>query len=113
PHLQHITFHSHPPPLIHTYTLPLHDALPIFLGWLVSSKAKATRPYTSRITCAWSTHAWRTASASATTAEPLSDHGSPRVRRPRRSEEHTSELQSRSDLVCRLMLGTKNRRARL
>src|SRR3982750_2011566 len=28
-----------------------------------------------------------------------------------RSEEHTSELQSRSDLVCRLLLGKKRRRA--
>src|SRR2546428_9291564 len=28
--------------------------------------------------------------------------------RPRRSEEHTSELQSRSDLVCRLLLEKKN-----
>src|SRR2546421_8584133 len=27
----------------------------------------------------------------------------------RRSEEHTSELQSRSDLVCRLLLEKKNR----
>src|SRR2546428_10345137 len=26
-----------------------------------------------------------------------------------RSEEHTSELQSRSDLVCRLLLETKNK----
>src|SRR5690606_39366409 len=39
----------------------------------------------------------------------------PRVRRPRpgrsapgpRSEEHTSELQSRENLVCRLLLGKK------
>src|SRR5206468_6048363 len=28
-------------------------------------------------------------------------------REPRRSEEHTSELQSRSDLVCRLLLEKK------
>src|SRR6478672_24290 len=28
---------------------------------------------------------------------------------PRRSEEHTSELQSRSDLVCRLLLEKKKR----
>src|SRR2546428_7754878 len=28
---------------------------------------------------------------------------------PERSEEHTSELQSRSDLVCRLLLEKKNR----
>src|SRR5206468_10019324 len=30
--------------------------------------------------------------------------------RQRRSEEHTSELQSRSDLVCRLLLEKKNKR---
>src|SRR5947207_4350815 len=30
----------------------------------------------------------------------------------RRSEEHTSELQSHSDLVCRLLLEKKNRRAK-
>src|SRR2546430_4153466 len=29
-------------------------------------------------------------------------------RRGRRSEEHTSELQSQSNLVCRLLLETKN-----
>src|SRR2546428_9776089 len=32
---------------------------------------------------------------------------------PPRSEEHTSELQSRSDLVCRLLLEKKNRGAHL
>src|SRR5206468_11446743 len=32
------------------------------------------------------------------------------IRNPNRSEEHTSELQSRSDLVCRLLLEKKNRR---
>src|SRR2546428_5836937 len=31
----------------------------------------------------------------------------PRRRKLRRSEEHTSELQSRSDLVCRLLLEKK------
>src|SRR5207249_5264958 len=31
----------------------------------------------------------------------------PRAWRPRRSEEHTSELQSRFDLVCRLLLEKK------
>src|SRR5260221_8633529 len=29
------------------------------------------------------------------------------IRRPKRSEEHTSELQSHSDLVCRLLLEKK------
>src|SRR2546428_10099535 len=35
----------------------------------------------------------------------------PRLRIVRRSEEHTSELQSRSDLVCRLLLEKKKSRA--
>src|SRR2546430_12301871 len=34
--------------------------------------------------------------------------GSARNRTLRRSEEHTSELQSQSNLVCRLLLGKKN-----
>src|SRR5438034_8386961 len=34
----------------------------------------------------------------------------PAARRPRRSEEHTSELQSHSDLVCRLLLEKKKTR---
>src|SRR5206468_11567056 len=32
-----------------------------------------------------------------------------RLRQDERSEEHTSELQSRSDLVCRLLLEKKNK----
>src|SRR3989440_2077233 len=34
----------------------------------------------------------------------------PALRRTRRSEEHTSELQSRSDLVCRLLLEKKKKK---
>src|SRR5206468_6751460 len=34
--------------------------------------------------------------------------GAGAFQRGRRSEEHTSELQSRSDLVCRLLLEKKN-----
>src|SRR5699024_12694236 len=39
------------------------------------------------------------------TAEPRPGGGAP----PARSEEHTSELQSRFDLVCRLLLEKKNK----
>src|SRR3989440_2337750 len=35
--------------------------------------------------------------------------GASRVRHRARSEEHTSELQSRSDLVCRLLLEKKKK----
>src|SRR5436190_8056959 len=61
------------------YTLSLHDALPI-------SRRDATR-------------------------SALKDGGAPASFRTRwgrgRSEEHTSELQSHSDLVCRLLLEKK------
>src|SRR5262249_60900023 len=64
------------------YTLSLHDALPICCRWL---RACATR------------RSW------------------PRVRRQAfrnrdsRSEEHTSELQSLTNLVCRLLLEKKKK----
>src|SRR2546427_8492245 len=38
------------------------------------------------------------------------DSGQARSCRPRRSEEHTSELQSQSNLVCRLLLEKKKKR---
>src|SRR5206468_7499267 len=38
------------------------------------------------------------------------ESGDPSVSIDLRSEEHTSELQSRSDLVCRLLLEKKNRK---
>src|SRR6185312_16741604 len=41
-------------------------------------------------------------------AAPRSPRSSPAGPSNARSEEHTSELQSRSDLVCRLLLETKN-----
>src|SRR5699024_12040881 len=47
--------------------------------------------------------------AAANVASLLQSEQRPRVT-PRRSEEHTSELQSRFDLVCRLLLEKKNRR---
>src|SRR2546430_7461066 len=72
------------------YTLSLPDALPIG----VSTAAPTTpRPIPARVSSA----PWRTTIR--TTAAGLA---------PRRSEEHTSELQSQSNLVCRLLLEKKN-----
>src|SRR2546430_7943957 len=67
------------------YTLSLHDALPI-------SPSVPTAP------CA----AWH--SSAADTAGPSL---APCWSATRRSEEHTSELQSQSNLVCRLLLEKK------
>src|SRR5438034_8614728 len=74
------------------YTLSLHDALPIYL---VGARPRA---------------------------RVVLELGQPRLpgrrrpgelrragHRPNRSEEHTSELQSHSDLVCRLLLEKKKK----
>src|SRR5699024_12371206 len=73
------------------YTLSLHDALPIWACATCCSPASSTRP-----SCA--TPATRT---------PGTTTPSCSTRHRRRSEEHTSELQSRFDLVCRLLLEKK------
>src|SRR2546430_6547422 len=41
------------------------------------------------------------------------DHRSARGVAPSRSEEHTSELQSQSNLVCRLLLEKKKKRTKI
>src|SRR5258707_14998280 len=58
------------------YTLSLHDALPIFIRFMIRPPVRARKSWTS---------CWVL-----------------------RSEEHTSELQSRQYLVCRLLLEKKN-----
>src|SRR2546430_13012543 len=73
------------------YTLSLHDALPIFISspaasWCRSCSAcrrsgRCCCKRWWRRTCSW----------------------------PARSEEHTSELQSQSNLVCRLLLEKKKK----
>src|SRR5688572_32548293 len=80
------------------YTLSLHDALPISSGTTTST----------RLVSSSSTTLVTSAGASALTMKvagsPL--HGMMSMRSPR-SEEHTSELQSQSNLVCRLLLEKK------
>src|SRR5687768_18549528 len=76
------------------YTLSLHDALPISRrrsrsGWPRSPREGSWAP------------------SSGLGAWERSDCG---ARSPRRSEEHTSELQSRLHLVCRLLLEKKKNR---
>src|SRR3712207_9032141 len=75
------------------YTLSLHDALPI------SPDFRQSRRTRHRDALAWCRSCRRSAPA-APRACP-----SPRWLR---SEEHTSELQSRQYLVCRLLLEKKN-----
>src|SRR3712207_6974985 len=84
------------------YTLSLHDALPI---WNVGDRPRTplTRSGGPR---GWPTASGRTQHPDARTAG--CDHP-PTLQRLLRSEEHTSELQSRQYLVCRLLLEKKKK----
>src|SRR3712207_7880416 len=75
------------------YTLSLHDALPI------SSVVDEKEKFSSRTTLL-RTSTWPTPSGPVRPDELLKMPQS-------RSEEHTSELQSRQHLVCRLLLEKK------
>src|SRR5437870_9772045 len=88
------------PPLIHlflltdtppteTYTLSLHDALPISFGRLAQREATLRR------------------AVNVADHQGLCSLGRQVARKNDRSEEHTSELQSRGHLVCRLLLEKK------
>src|SRR3712207_8776689 len=87
------------------YTLSLHDALPI---WSVVAVMTTTAPATSaaslRVCSSTSRIVNRSARRSARPIWPIT----PGRIQPR-SEEHTSELQSRQYLVCRLLLEKKNK----
>src|SRR5437773_9373919 len=64
-------------------------------------------PYTTLFRSRWWDSAW--ASTTRSSSSPGSAKSSTAVsRRWMRSEEHTSELQSHHDLVCRLLLEKKN-----
>src|SRR2546430_4192596 len=81
------------------YTLSLHDALPISSGR----------------TCAISPVDTASRSAPRSTSRRTVDLWPPKIARwsAVRSEEHTSELQSQSNLVCRLLLEKKKTNLRI
>src|SRR5207249_5666579 len=98
------SFFFHDPSSTQIYTLSLHDALPISgaLGPCVRSPGMITTATTPPATRAQPhTRARCPTRQRARAACPPAC--APRVR----SEEHTSELQSRFDLVCRLLLEKK------
>src|SRR2546429_5860210 len=79
------------------YTLSLHDALPILAGIVAAEDGRHT------------VHVPRQEEIDAPIAVEVLRHGGVDGRELGRSEEHTSELQSRLHLVCRLLLEKKNR----
>src|SRR5688572_31284916 len=89
-----------------TYTLSLHDALPIYdraprdrhrLERRIDPREVVSRAPSGKFPL----HAL---------PRDLRDHARLRRLVLPRSEEHTSELQSQSNLVCRLLLEKKNKR---
>src|SRR5690606_41230693 len=89
-----------PPATAPIYTLALHDALPI---WPDGKPLIGATPYRNL----WlnTGHGGLGFTLALGSARVLADLM--RGRDPARSEEHTSELQSRENLVCRLLLEKK------
>src|SRR5438034_6844828 len=82
---------SPPAPTV-LYTLSLHDALPI--------SRVMNHHYKGCGRCKHCRVGWSQLCPNGIVVYGMTGHG--------RSEEHTSELQSHSDLVCRLLLEKKN-----
>src|SRR5690606_40376201 len=98
------TEYFHVPCSSGTYSLSLHDALPISAS---SSRQRATICTTIRA-ARFLTAFPASGPAAQATAEARSRKRLPSSSARSRSEEHTSELQSREKLVCRLLLEKKN-----
>src|SRR5437879_9652297 len=97
-----LVFLFHDPTITHPYTLSLHDALPISTN--AAPSRDAAIPVAARLPIREDT----------ARSSPLGP-GAPRnravsSRMGRRSEEHTSELQSPMYLVCRLLLEKKKKK---
>src|SRR3712207_7438547 len=85
------------------YTLSLHDALPI---WRVRHRGGAPA---GRCAAELGLHPrrWHAGDGAAGDGQPEPEGKRPDAQPRPRSEEHTSELQSRQYLVCRLLLEKK------
>src|SRR5690606_41948460 len=103
-----LTYFCNPPATTEIYTLSLHDALPIshtqrYCPKTISGPDGPNRPD-------------QTDNNVAKCIRERVRQGKTRLRMgarsfwPARSEEHTSELQSRENLVCRLLLEKKNKK---
>src|SRR5690606_40657307 len=93
--------------LIHTltanlYTLSLHDALPI------SASRQWGNIKRARECALFDINAVNAVTVATIAMLGRINDGSP-IHKRLRSEEHTSELQSRENLVCRLLLEKKNK----
>src|SRR5207248_11382661 len=102
---------SNNPATTHLYTLSLHDALPISTSSI--SASERSWPIASgvivpgRTTVSFSGRTGSASGSSSSSARACSSALTSTNSSSLRSEEHTSELQSPYDLVCRLLLEKK------
>src|SRR5699024_11355668 len=92
-----------PPAPAGFYSLSLHDALPIWIPLLVGG----TMLYFKALLEGLSPLPSADPEVRARIEQQAAEQGWESLHRQLRSEEHTSELQSRFDLVCRLLLEKK------
>src|SRR5690606_41978324 len=94
-------------------TLPLHDALPIWSGTSASSCPSSRPPGSSETVLTPRASSRELVFSTPCPASFAMPGNSRKVNQSdesrRRSEEHTSELQSRENLVCRLLLEKKKK----
>src|SRR5438132_5423144 len=93
-----LVFFFYDPAATTIYTLSLHDALPIYGHWLRRRLASLDQAEPVGGGFAFRMH-----------VTTIGFELTVKIQGAARSEEHTSELQSHSDLVCRLLLEKKNR----
>src|SRR5687768_18070163 len=91
------------------YTLSLHDALPIYAGPADHDVRHAERFGVAVCIRDLRPHAVVAVARDLPAVQPVSVEEDHRDFRAFRSEEHTSELQSRLHLVCRLLLEKKKK----
>src|SRR5699024_12108944 len=109
-HLLSLTIHLTHPPSTHLHTLSLHDALPILaliniFGDVDAVEHRAFKLLDIRIFSANGVDQI----VQILENQPVSTDDLANFINFARSEEHTSELQSRFDLVCRLLLEKKRK----
>src|SRR5699024_11601395 len=100
-----LLFFSNGPPPSTIYALSLHDALPIYVK--IAANDVSANAIDLTIEGFNNTMAPKDDGSTAAPAVPEGLHAVEEGIQDR-SEEHTSELQSRFDLVCRLLLEKKN-----
>src|SRR5207302_8940185 len=100
-------FFLHAPAPPELYTLSLHDALPIFAANVPIDGADIAAQLAIPVERAGMVL------APFAVRGPEIEFGVGRHQRRDRSEEHTSELQSRENLVCRLLLEKKKKQKKI